>query len=120
MRAILLATAFASIVVLGAPLARAADADKPTAAAKTPAPAEVTLTGDMVCAKCVLKESKTCQNVLRVTEGDKETKYYLTPNALAKANHSKVCGATAKATVTGTVKEKGGKKLLTASAIKVE
>jgi uncharacterized protein DUF6370 len=127
MRAVLLATAFA-FVVLGAGPAPAADkepaaakAEKaPASAAKKPAAGEVTLTGDMMCAKCVLHEAKKCQNVLRVTEGGTETKYYLAQNKVAKDNHEEVCGKTAKATVTGKVSDKGGKKELTASTIKYE
>lgn len=82
--------------------------------------ADVTLKGEMMCAKCALKEAEKCQNVLKVTEGGKETKYYIVHNEIAKKNHGKVCGGTAKATVTGTVKEEGGKKTVTASAIAYE
>lgn len=128
MRAVLFATAL-SFLAVGA--ARAADkAEKPAAAKaekadnaakaeKKPA-GEVTLSGEMVCAKCTLNESKKCQNVLKVSEGTKETKYYLVQNEAAKSNHSHVCSAPAKATVTGTVGEDGGKKTLTASSIKFE
>ena len=44
----------------------------------------------------------------------------ITQNETAKSNHGKVCSAPAKATVTGTVSEEAGKKLLTASAIRYE
>jgi hypothetical protein len=122
MRAALFATAYAFILALGAGPAAAADkAPDPAAKAeKKPAAEEVTLNGEMVCAKCVLHESKQCQNVLKVTEGGAETKYYLAQNKTAKDNHGAVCGATAKATVTGKVSEKAGKKVLTASNIKYE
>jgi hypothetical protein len=78
---------------------------------------EVTLSGDLVCAKCTLHESAKCQNVLKVTEAGKETKYYLAQNDVAEKNHEQVCSGESKATVTGTVKSAKGKKLLTASAI---
>lgn len=122
MRAALFATAFAFVVALGTGPASAADKapDKAAKAATKAAAEEVTLNGEMVCAKCVLHESKQCQNVLKVTEAGAETKYYLAPNKTAKDNHGAVCGATAKATVTGKVSEKAGKKVLTASAIKYE
>ena len=122
MRAVMFATAFAFIVALGAGPAAAADkaAEKAAKAEKKPAAEEVTLNGEMVCAKCVLHEAKKCQNVLKVSEGGSETKYYLTQNKTAKDNHKEVCGATAKATVTGKVSEKAGKKVLTASSIKYE
>ena len=127
MRAILLATAFAFLATF-AITAQAAD-DKPAKAEKaakaeksekTAKGSEVTLNGEMMCAKCELKESEKCQNVLKVTEGGKETKYYLVHNDLAKKNHKMVCSSTHKATVTGTVAEDAGKKNLTASAIKYE
>jgi hypothetical protein len=122
MRAVLFTTAFAFVIGLGA--AQAAEkAEKPakTEAAKADKKGgEVTLSGEMVCAKCTLNESKKCQNVLKVSEGGKETKYYLTQNEPAKSNHGHVCSAPAKATVTGTVSEEAGKKVLTASTIKFD
>jgi hypothetical protein len=121
MRAALLATAFAFLVLGASPASTwAADKAPPAKAEKKAGAKEVTLTGNMVCAKCVLHEAKECQNVLQVTEGGAETKYYLAPNKVAKEHHEEVCGKTAKATVTGKVSEKGGKKLLTASDIKIE
>ena len=75
------------------------------------------IAGEMLCAKCALKEAPKCQNVLKVTDAGKETKYYLAQNEVAKSNHKHVCSATEKATVTGTVAEEGGKKILTASSI---
>jgi hypothetical protein len=132
MRSVLLATAFAFVVALGsatargedkAPAAGAAKAEKTEKTEKTEkkaAAGEVTLNGEMVCAKCVLHEAKKCQNVLKVTESGAETKYYLADNKTAKDNHEQVCGGAAKATVTGKVKEKAGKKVLTASSIKYE
>ncbi len=100
---------------------KAAKAEKKEgAAAAVPAAAgkEVTLKGEMTCGKCGLKETSKCQNVLNATEGGKEVKYYLVENPVAKDGHSKVCGGSAPATVTGTVADEGGKKMLTASAIK--
>ena len=114
------------------PLARAAEsapaAPKAHAArvksAKAPAgeATEVTLKGQLTCAKCGLHESSVCQNVLRVPDaGAKtETKYYLAKNDVAQAHHEEVCGGQVNATVTGRVSEEAGKKLLTASAITLE
>jgi hypothetical protein len=93
-------------------------AEKAAAKADKKAGAEVTLSGDMMCAKCELKEAPKCQNVLKVTEAGKETKYYLAQNEVAKSNHEHVCSAPEKATVKGVVSEEGGKKILTASQIK--
>jgi hypothetical protein len=80
-----------------------------------------TLKGEMLCAKCALHESDKCQGVLRVKEEGKETRYYLADNKVAKEHHKPVCsGDIKKATVTGTVKEADGKKVLTASNIQYE
>ena len=78
---------------------------------------EVTLQGEMVCGHCTLKETKSCQNVLKVTEGEKETKYFLKENDVSKANHGPVCGSGAQATVIGTVQVQGKKNVLTAKEI---
>jgi Family of unknown function (DUF6370) len=120
MRVALLVAAFA--VALGAGPALGADKEpaKAPPAGKKAAAGEVTLDGNMVCAKCALHESKKCQNVLQVTEGGKDTNYYLAPNETAKQNHEHVCSGSSKATVTGTVSEKAGKKTLTASSIKFQ
>ena len=81
---------------------------------------EVTLKGKMVCGKCTLNETKECTNVLLVDESGKQTKYYLSDNAVAKKNHDPVCSGEAQATVKGKVKTVKGKKTLTASAITYE
>ena len=125
MRTTIFTIVFASALSLGAGAAFAAGdkAEKAEKAEKaaTKAPAgEVTLTGEMHCAKCTLHETDKCQNVLKVTEGGQEAKYYLADNPTAKDNHKKVCKAPAPATVTGHVKEEGGKKVLTASTIKYQ
>jgi hypothetical protein len=128
MRAAVFSTALVLALAFGARAAeekaekpaKAEKAEKAPKAAKAekPAGAEVTLSGDMMCGKCVLKETAKCQNVLKVTEAGKETKYYLAQNEVAKTNHKHVCSSTDKATVKGTVSEEGGKKVLTASEIK--
>ena len=38
---------------------------------------KVTIKGDGMCAKCALKETKTCQNAVIVTKDGKKTTYYL-------------------------------------------
>ena len=106
----------------------AAKAEDKTAKAKAePAavkaePGEVTLKGELTCAKCGLHEAKECQNVLKVKDaGGKETKYYVAKNAVADESHKKICkGALLPATVTGKVGEEGGKKVITPSALKVD
>ena len=85
----------------------------------------VTITGDGIRAKCTLKEAPSCQNVLVVRQGGKEGKYYLAKNKVANDFHhdSGICSATKDApirtTAIGTVKERGGKKVLTATKIEM-
>jgi hypothetical protein len=81
---------------------------------------EVTITGNMVCAKCTLHETKTCQNVVQVMQGTNTVNYYLKQNDVSKAAHYPICtGSPEKVTVTGTVKEKGGKEMMTPTKIDV-
>ena len=106
------ATLVAVALVLGlAGAARAAD--KPAAK-----PAEVTLTGDVQCAMCILKkaDAKGCQDVLVVTDKAGKTDYYLVKNAVSE-KWGMSCMAPRKAVATGTVSEKDGKKWLTASKL---
>lgn len=78
---------------------------------------EITIEGEGKCAKCALKETKECQNAIVVTEDGKATTYYLEANKVAKDYHKNVCTKTTKTKATGTVEEKDGKKILTASKI---
>jgi hypothetical protein len=79
---------------------------------------EVTITGNMVCAKCTLHETKACQNVVQVMQGTNTVNYYLKDNDVSKAAHQPICtGAPETVTVTGTVKEKSGKEILTPTKI---
>ena len=86
-------------------------------AAGAPAADEVTLEGKVACAKCTLKkpDAKECQNVLVVTDAaGKDVEYYVTKNDV-DAKFGEVCMETPKATVTGVVSEKEGRKWITAS-----
>ena len=74
----------------------------------------------MVCGKCTLHETKECQNVVQVKEDGKTVNYYLKQNAVSKAAHGAVCSGDAeKVTVTGTLEEKDGKKVMTPTKIDV-
>jgi hypothetical protein len=80
---------------------------------------EVTLGGTIVCAKCTLNkaDAKECQNVLLVKDADgKDVEYYLAKSKAADTV-GEVCTARKKATVTGTIVEKDGRKWLTASKV---
>jgi hypothetical protein len=82
-----------------------------------------TIEGMAQCAKCALKEEKTCQNVVVVTEDGKEVKYYLVQNDVAKKAHQSKGFCTAakgegpKVKVTGGVEKKDDKMMVTATAI---
>jgi type 1 fimbria pilin len=81
---------------------------------------EVTISGNMVCGKCTLHETDKCQNVVQVMEDGKTVNYYLKQNAVSKKEHAAVChGDSEKVTVTGTVAEVDGKKMLTPTKIDV-
>ncbi len=79
---------------------------------------EITITGNMVCGKCTLHETKSCQNVVQVVKDGKTVIYYLKQNDVSKAAHDPVChGDSEKVTVTGTVTEKDGKQIMTPTKI---
>ena len=79
---------------------------------------EITITGSMVCGKCTLHETKSCQNVVQVKQDGKTINYYLKHNAVSKEAHEAVCGGSSEqVTVTGTVVEKDGKEILTPKKI---
>jgi Family of unknown function (DUF6370) len=81
------------------------------------------LKGDGMCAKCALKETEKCQNVVIVTKDGEKKTYYLVKNDVAdKAHGSKgFCKASkdspTKVKITGTVKEEDGKLVFTAEKI---
>jgi len=81
--------------------------------------AEETITGDGKCAKCSLKETKSCQNVIQVTKNGKTETYYLVQNDVSKKFHENLCQESKKVTATGTVKTVDGKKELTVSKIEL-
>ena len=101
-----LTLAAAALAVTFTTSARAADND------------ETTLTGTLVCGKCKLHETKECENVLQVEKDGKTVNYYLNQNKVSKDFHSNICQNDGeKVTVTGKVKEKGGKEMIVASKI---
>jgi hypothetical protein len=79
---------------------------------------EVTVTGAMVCGKCTLHETSSCQNVIQVTQDGKTVKYYLAKNDVSDAMHEAVChGDSKNVTATGSVAEKDGKQVLTVTKL---
>jgi hypothetical protein len=78
----------------------------------------ITIKGDGMCAKCALKETKTCQNAVIVTKDGKKTTYYLTGKPSMDVHKSMgFCSATkddpVKVEVTGTCEKKDDKLVLT-------
>ncbi len=85
------------------------------------AAADKTIKGEAQCGKCSLKETPACQAVVKVKDGDKTVTYYVEQNDVAKKTHGKICPAGSKAVfeVTGDVKEKDGKMVITPTKIEV-
>ena len=80
---------------------------------------EITIKGEGKCAKCALKETSSCQNVIQVEKGKKKGTYYLVQNDVSKSFHENICKEAKEVKATGTVKTVDGKKEFTASKIEV-
>jgi hypothetical protein len=81
--------------------------------------ADEALSGTLVCAKCALNKADAheCQDVLIVADAKgAKTEYYVTKNEVAEKS-GEACTLEIKATVTGTVSEKDGRKWITPSKI---
>jgi hypothetical protein len=80
---------------------------------------EITLKGEMVCAKCFLNkpDAKECQDVLLVKDAKgATTEYYITKNKVSQES-GEACTQAIPAVVIGTVKDSDGRRWLTASKI---
>jgi len=112
LKSTLIGSLLAALVVVGLTM---------TGALKVRADNAKTVTGEGKCAKCTLKETDSCQNVVQVKEGDKTVTYYLVRNEVSNKFHdsSSLCKETKKITVTGTVKEVDGKQQLTSTKIEL-
>jgi hypothetical protein len=83
------------------------------------APETVTLQGQLMCGHCTLKEGDKCNDVLMVKDGDKEIRYTVVLTDATKDAHT--CKGKKNVKVTGTVVEKDGANILTATKVeKVE
>lgn len=78
-----------------------------------------TVTGIAKCAKCVLKESDSCQNVIEVRKGNKKTSYYLADNDVSKAFHENICKGSKNVKATFTVAGDKGKEVYTATKLEL-
>ena len=83
--------------------------------------ADVTLKGNVTCAKCELKvEGQTkCATVVVVKEGGKDVIYYFDEKG-DKEHHKAICKAGKAGTVVGAVSEKDGKKIVTVKEVKLD
>jgi hypothetical protein len=87
---------------------------------------KVTIQGEGMCAKCALKETKSCQNAVIVTKDGKKTTYYLVHEGVSKKSHGSMgfCMASKddpiKVKVVGTVEKKDDKLFMTAETIEKE
>lgn len=82
---------------------------------------EVTLKGELACAKCELKVAgvKKCTNALVAKEAGKEVVFFLIDEKKL-VDHEDLCGGGRKAaTVTGVVSEKEGQKYITVAKVEV-
>jgi heme-binding NEAT domain protein len=81
---------------------------------------KVSITGEAKCGKCMLKQTKSCQNTVQAEKDGKMVTYYLEDNDVSKDLSGKICAQAKKVSVTGTVKETDGKMMLTATKIQPE
>jgi hypothetical protein len=80
---------------------------------------EVTLKGTITCAKCDLKKEAKCATVIKVKEDGKDVVYYFDADS-HKKNHGKICTEAKEGSVTGTVSEKDGKKMVKVDKIEIK
>ncbi len=77
---------------------------------------EVTLKGKITCSKCECKKTDSCHTVIVVKKGKKAELYYFDADA-NKQYHKDICKKGKPGTVTGTVSEEDGKKIITVSKL---
>lgn len=81
---------------------------------------EVTLKGNITCAKCELKESKKCETVIVVEDKDKKKVVYYFDADSHKKFHAKICKEGKTGTVKGTCVKKDDKFVVTVEECKFE
>ena len=94
----------------------------PSFAADSGKDKEKTITGQAMCAKCVLKEKDAdkCQTVIQVeNKNGRKVNYYVMDNDVAKDFHENVCKEAKKVKATGTTKRVEGKIQFTATKIEL-
>jgi len=78
-----------------------------------------TVTGIAQCAKCVLKQSDSCQNVIVAKKGNKTTSYVLADNDVSKEFHKNICKEAKEVKATFAVTGEKGKKVFTPKKIEL-
>lgn len=93
-------------------------ASRASASARRDSADDVTLKGEMVCARCYLNkpDAKECQDVLLVKDTHATTEYYVTKNKVSQ-DSGEACTQAIPATIVGRVSERDGRKWITASKI---
>src|SRR5438093_864702 len=80
--------------------------------------ADTKITGEAVCAKCDLQETKSCQMAIKVkTAAGKEETILADNNKVAKDFHDEICKRSAKVNAEGAITEKDGKKTITLTKV---
>jgi hypothetical protein len=80
---------------------------------------EVTIKGNITCAKCELAKEKTCMTVIVEKKDGKDIIYYFDKASHGKF-HDDICGGGTPGSVTGIVTEKGGKKTVEVKTLKYD
>jgi hypothetical protein len=80
---------------------------------------EVTLKGEVTCAKCDLKKSPSCHTVIKVNEDGKDVVYWFEKDD-SKKYHKPICTEAKKGTVKGTVTERDGKKWIKVAKVDLD
>jgi hypothetical protein len=78
---------------------------------------EVTIKGQVICAKCGLDVEKKCATVVAEKKGDKNVLYYFDADSNKKFPHKDYCTEAKEGSVTGVVSEKDGKKWIAVTKI---
>jgi hypothetical protein len=82
---------------------------------------EVTLKGEIACAKCTYHLADKCGTAISVKEDGKDVTYILIDKGMQEKYYEGLCGGDKKqATVSGTVTTKDGKKYVTPTKVEVE
>ena len=77
---------------------------------------EVTLNGEIGCAKCAFAVAEECATAIKVEAGGKSVIYYFDPVA-DKKYHSEICQTVNKGKVTGTVLLQGDRQIITVASL---